>query len=98
MKVNALLMDENDNVATCIRKIETGEAVHYRLGEELFTILAMEEIPYCHKISLADIKKGGAVMKYGEIIGEAQQDIPAGHWVSHRNINSVPRDYESELL
>ena len=29
--------------------------------------------------------------------GGAQVDIPVGSWVSHLNIESLPRDYGSEL-
>lgn len=38
------------------------------------------------------------VIKYGEIIGRASGDIEEGHWVSHLNIESVPRDYTNELM
>ena len=31
-------------------------------------------------------------------IGEAAADIAKGAWVSHENIFSVPRDYESEMI
>ena len=46
---------------------------------------------------MAPIAKGEHIIKYGEIIGGAQVDIPVGSWVSHLNIESLPRDYGSEL-
>ena len=37
------------------------------------------------------------MIKYGESLGTVSEDIPAGGWVSDRNLFSVPRDYDSEL-
>ena len=91
-------MDPRDNVVTCVREVPKGETVAYRDGDDIKTIEAKETIPYCHKIALVDIDEGGQVLKYGELIGEADTRIAAGHWVSHENIHSVPRDYDSELV
>ena len=98
MEINALLMDPADNVVTCVNEVPAGEKVVYRKGEEVLTLVAKEDIPYCHKIALADIAKGAEVIKYGESLGQTSEDIPAGHWVAHHNLFSVPRDYDSEML
>ena len=98
MKVNALLMDDSDNVATCVTEAARGEDVIFRKGDALVTIQAKEDIPYCHKIALTDLAAGDAVIKYGELIGMTNCAIPAGHLVNHENIHSVPRDYDSELV
>lgn len=98
MEIQALLMDEKDNVVTCVKKVAAGEEVVYRCGEEYRTIQAEEDIPFCHKIALSDLKEGDDVIKYGEMIGRTPQPILKGHWVSHNNIYSVPRDYESEFV
>lgn len=98
MDINALLMDETDNVVTCVTEVPKGEQVVYRKGEEILTLTAEEDIPYCHKIALRDIPEGGEVTKYGELIGRTTAPIAKGRWVSHENIVSVPRDYDSELV
>ncbi len=98
MMINAILIDPKDNVVTCVREAAKGETVAYRDGDEVKTIVAKEDIPYCHKIALVDFAKGDEIYKYGELIGTADVDIPAGHWVYHENISSVPRDYDSELV
>ena len=98
MKINALLMDESDNVVTCVSEVATGENVVYRKGEELLTIQAKQDIPYCHKIALTDLPEGAEVIKYGELIGKTDCAVDAGHLVNHENIHSVPRDYDSELV
>ena len=98
MEINALLMDPADNVVTCVTEVPAGTAVVYREGGEVRTLTALEDIPYCHKIALVDIPEGGEVIKYGESLGKTSENIPAGHWVSHNNLFSVPRDYDSEMV
>lgn len=98
MEINALMMDVTDNVVTCVNEVEAGEMVVYRKGDEICTIKAEESIPYCHKIALVDIPKGAEIIKYGEILGETSEEIKMGHWVSHNNLFSVPRDYDSEMV
>ena len=48
----------------------------------------MENIPAGHKYALCDIAKGGYVIKYGEIIGRATQNIKQGEWVHTHNVKS----------
>ena len=40
-----------------------------------------EDIPQSHKMALRDIRTGEPVRRYGEIIGLATRDLPAGSWV-----------------
>ena len=98
MKINALLMDPNDNVVTCVEEVKKGNMVTYQYEGKYKSMEAMEDIPYCHKIALEDIEKGGKVIKYGELIGESSEDIGKGCWVSDKNIFSIPRDYVSEMM
>lgn len=70
----------------------------YRKGEDYLSVKAEEDIPFCHKIALTDLEKGDEVLKYGELIGKTTCSVKKGHWVSHENIYSVPRDYESEFV
>ena len=45
-------------------------------------------IPAGHKFALREIVKGEYVVKYGEIIGRATQDIAKGDWVHTHNVKS----------
>ena len=47
-----------------------------------------EKIPAGHKFALRNISMGEYVIKYGEIIGKATQDIPQGEWVHTHNVKS----------
>lgn len=98
MEINALLMDVHDNVVTCVKEIPAGSMVSYRKGDEICSLEARETIPYCHKIALEDLQVEQDVLKYGELIGRANESIAKGCWVSHNNIYSVPRDYDSEMV
>ena len=47
-----------------------------------------ESIPAGHKYALCDIAQGEYIVKYGEIIGRATQDIKQGEWVHTHNVKS----------
>ena len=98
MNINALLMDEDDNVVTCVAPVSKGSQIVYQKGIEVCVLTAEDDIPYCHKAAIREIQAGEEVLKYAQVIGVAQVLLPAGSWVSHLNIQGVPRDYESELL
>lgn len=98
MEINALLMDPKDNVVTVITDVPAGQTVTYRNGEQVCSLTAQEDIPYCHKIALADIAEGSHIIKYGESLGVVNCNIAKGHWVAHHNLFSVPRDYDSEMV
>ena len=51
MNINAILLDEKDNVVTCVREIKAGEEVSYLTGEGRASLTAREDIPYCHKLA-----------------------------------------------
>jgi hypothetical protein len=97
MKANAILIDPKDNVATVTEAVGKGTNVNYFKEGKLVSIEAGEDIPVFHKLSLVRIHAGEHVIKYGEPIGAATQDIDERHLVSHLNIVSLPRDYEKEL-
>lgn len=98
MNINAILLDEKDNVVTCVREVKAGETVAYLSAEGTGTLCAAEDIPYCHKVALRAMKSGDIVVKYGEMIGRLNQDVALGGLVNEHNLYSVPRDYDSELV
>ena len=42
-----------------------------------------------HKVALADIKAGEKIIKYGNCIGKATEDIKAGDWVHTHNVKTA---------
>jgi hypothetical protein len=84
MKPNVIIIDNKDNVAIALEDIDKGKAVSMPDKQEFPT---KEDIPYSHKIALADITAGCNIIKYGEIIGEAKEDIKKGEWVHTHNLD-----------
>lgn len=78
---DAIQLAPQDNVATALRAIAAGETAHARSGERVVAVTAAGPVPFCHKISLAPIGAGEAVVKYGETIGLALEAIGAGRHV-----------------
>ena len=52
------------------------------------TLTGESGIPAGHKIAIKDIKKGDKVIKYGEVIGIAKEDVKAGEWVHVHNVKT----------
>lgn len=80
-----LLIDARDNVAVALAPIAAGAEL--RAGG--VTIRSLSTIPFGHKVALRDIPSGGAVVKYGEVIGKARVFIPSGSHVHVHNLESL---------
>ena len=89
MKIEAIVINEKDNVATALRDIRTGETISVGLGDRTKKILIINTIPYGHKFAIKDISKGENIFKYGEIMGRATQDIAVGAHAHTQNIESL---------
>ena len=81
----ALVMAEDDNVATALTDLEAGE----RLTEADPPLTVAEAVPFGHKVALVDVEAGETVQKYGEVIGEASESIGRGAWVHTHNCEST---------
>jgi altronate hydrolase len=73
-------LNTDDNVAVALQPLERG-----RTMDESGVLLA-EDIPAGHKAALRRIPVGEAVIKYGQTIGFASQDISAGRHVHTHNV------------
>ncbi len=86
----ALKIHPKDNVATVFAAPAKGSRI--RVDDSDGTsreIPAEDDIPYGHKIALTRIARGDAVLKYGEVIGRASQDIGPGQHVHVHNVVSL---------
>ena len=73
-------INENDSVAVALERIEKGYSEK--------NIVALDEIPFGHKIALCDIKEGENVIKYGNPIGHAICDIKTGEHIHSHNMKT----------
>lgn len=84
--MNAMIIDSKDNVAVAIEPIAAGDTVTYLRDGKPVSLKAAEDITIYHKIATCDIQKGEPVVKYGEHIGLAAEDIPVGYHVHVHNV------------
>jgi altronate dehydratase small subunit len=80
----AIVLDREDNVATATTDLMKGDTIQVSVD-----ILLGQNIPYGHKIALKDIKKGGFILKYGEVIGKATANISKGKLVHIHNVEGL---------
>lgn len=64
-----------DNVAVAVRDLPAGTVIENGIA-------TWDPIPQAHKIALEDIPRGGPILRYGVVLGNARADIPAGSWVN----------------
>jgi len=86
MAKRAIRINARDNVATLVETARAGDEVAVVTGGETEGVVAQEEIPANFKIALVNITRGEAILKYGEVIGEASVDIPRGTRVHLHNL------------
>jgi len=83
----ALVINPKDNVAVALDDIKKGESVELVGTGSKCAIVSSEKIPFAHKIALKDIGKGEDIIKYGEKIGFATENIKQGDMVHTHNVS-----------
>ncbi len=81
MQAITIKLNNSDNVAVVANEegLPPGTVI-----EDGTTLL--DQVPHGHKVALSDIPKGGAVMRYGEIIGYALEAIKRGNWINEHMV------------
>lgn len=75
-------VDGRDNVAIVVNPDGLEAGSRFRDGLAL-----RDRVPQSHKIALADLAAGSPVVRYGEVIGLLNRDLPAGSWVREEMID-----------
>jgi altronate dehydratase small subunit len=86
LQEKAIVLDPKDNVATAKVEIKAGAVI---IGDEGREIKILEDIPFAHKFALEDIPSGEPIIKYGQTIGRAIQDIKVGELIHIHNLESL---------
>ena len=76
---NIIKLNEKDNIAIAPMLIPENTQINNN-------ITTKNNIPFGHKISLQNIKKGNFVYRYGQIIGIASKNIKVGELVHSHNL------------
>lgn len=87
---NAVYLSPADNVVTVTQEIPSGGSITWLSGDREETVTACQSIPLYHKAATTAIPAGTPVYKYGQPIGLALTDIPAGAHVHTQNLASKP--------
>ncbi len=84
-----VVMRPADNVATCLADLKAGDVEAVNVDGKPRTIAVKDDIPFGHKLALADIAAGDNVVKYAETIGVASRAIASGEHVHTHNVESI---------
>lgn len=85
----AIIMQATDNVATVVEDIPPLTEIELQTDGRTVVVHVTEGIRFGHKFALRDIRLGDPVVKYGEPIGLATQNIQTGQHVHVHNLESV---------
>ena len=86
----AMRINPDDNTATALNDIDAGENISLvSKSGPVGDMAARQAVPFGHKLAVIDIKKGDKVLKYGEVIGLAAQQISKGDYVHIHNVESA---------
>ncbi len=100
----AIVMADNDNVATALDPINVGSSVETtsKTGDNPKTIIAKVDIPTGNKIALKDLYPGDAMIKYNVDCGKVYRHIPKGGFVHVHNVKShriqIPGNIITEIM
>lgn len=94
--LNAMMIDEKDNVAVAIEPISKGDVVCYLCGGAEKQLTAQTDITIYHKVAVQAIAKGEPIVKYGEHIGVATSDIAVGEHVHVHNVEGHRENLEEK--
>ncbi|NIX77280.1 UxaA family hydrolase [Microvirga terricola] len=80
-------LHDRDNLVVAVEPIEVGASVH--------GVTARQRVPRGHKMAIAAIRQGEPVLKFGQIIGFASQQVLPGDWLHEHNVamHEFSRDY-----
>jgi altronate dehydratase len=77
-----------DNVAVLLSSVTTGDVIDVDCDGFTETLTCTSNIPAFHKVAIAEISQGDAVIRRGTPIGLATQAIMKGELVHVHNIRS----------
>jgi len=77
-----LFLNDKDNIAVCLMDLTIGTTI----DQNGFHIEVKNNIPRGHKIATKPISKDEGIIKYGERMGHATQNIAPGEHVHTHNV------------
>ncbi|MBA3507967.1 MAG: SMP-30/gluconolactonase/LRE family protein [Betaproteobacteria bacterium] len=90
-RLEARLLQPNDDVATALFDLAAGAAIRVANGPLVHELTLQEDIRVGHKFAVRALAAGLRIRKYGEFIGRMTCDVPAGAWVHVHNLATSSR-------
>jgi len=84
--IKALVLNPQDNVGIALQGLDAGTELNLKVNDKKITVKLREPITYQHKFSIMPIDSGTRIIKFGEVIGKATQDIKSGQHVHTHNM------------
>ena len=85
----AIQVSPGDNVVTVVEEARAGDVIRYMTPEGPQELVALEKVPFGHKVALQDLPAGQQVIKYDEVIGTTSGAIRRGEHVHVHNVRSA---------
>src|SRR5580700_3025250 len=82
----------DDNVAIVVNDFGLPAGATFPCGLKL-----VERVPQGHKVALSNIEAGGAIRRYGHVIGTATRAIAKGAWIEESVVRLPDAPSMSEL-
>jgi len=89
-------IDPDDNVVTVVEDAGPEDEINFVTGGGSQRIVPRQATAMGHKVALRDIEAGEKIIKYGQTIGTAAQDIRQGDHVHVHNVRSAVQGMEDE--
>jgi altronate dehydratase small subunit len=89
MQIDAIMIKEQDNVATALRDIPMDEKITVGMGDEARPFVGERVYSLWAQIFCERYSLGENILKYGEVIGRATKEIRAGTHAHFHNIESL---------
>lgn len=84
----AIVLNQADNVATLLDAGRAGEPCILQ-GESSGQMTLLQDVPFGHKVCIADTPQSADVLKYGQVIGRASRNLKVGEHMHVHNIEST---------
>ena len=81
-QANSILLHADDNVVIALQDIDVGDKT------TPMNITLQEKVAGGHKIACKYVSQGTAVIRYGQIIGQARKNILPGEHVHVHNVKT----------
>jgi arabinonate dehydratase len=88
---NSILLNADDNVVIALQDIAAGASA------EFVDVPLLNDVQRGHKIARKSITAGDAVIRYGQIIGQAKSDIHPGEHVHVHNLGMMGRGQDHQF-